>query len=126
MNASMQSGERPFAAVVSSILGNLEDILRSEIRLVKTEASDELSALKYGLVWLVAGVLSAFFTLSFLLGAAFFGLLRVLPDWAAALALAAGLAVIAATAVLVYRGRLAAMCKRSPASRDTPPQERLS
>lgn len=126
MNASTEPTERPFAAVLSSILGNLQDIVRSEIRLVKSEAGEELTSLKYGLAWLGTGLISAFFATAFLLVAAFCGLLRVLPDWAAALALTVGLFIIAAVAVALYRGKAEAMRKVRLAARANHLQERLS
>ncbi len=37
------SSERPFSAVLKDIVGNLQDIVRSEIRLAKTEVQEEVA-----------------------------------------------------------------------------------
>jgi cell shape-determining protein MreD len=113
---SVSTGERPFSAVLGSILGNLQDLIRSELRLVRTEVSEQLATFSPGLGWAAVGVVSAIFALGFALGAAFFGLLRVLPDWASALVMAAALGIVTATSSLIYRAKRDAARKIALAS----------
>jgi hypothetical protein len=113
---SAYTGERPFAAVLGSILGNLQELIRSELRLARTEVSEQMAAFSNGLVWVGVSVVCAGFALGFVLWAAFFGLLRVLPDWAAALVMAAALSILTAMTLLIYRAKRGAARKTEPAS----------
>ena len=113
---SASTGERPFAAVLSSILDNLHELIRSELRLARTEVGEQMAAFSNGLVWVGVGIVSAGFALGFALWAAFFGLLRVLPDWAAALVMAAALGILTATTLLIYRAKRGAARKPELAS----------
>jgi Na+-transporting NADH:ubiquinone oxidoreductase subunit NqrD len=108
---SASTGERPFSAVLGSILGNLQDLVRSELRLVRTEVNEQLAAVSNGLGWAAVGVVSAIFALGFALWGAFCGLLRVLPDWASALVMAAALGIVTAISSLIYRAKRAAARK---------------
>jgi putative superfamily III holin-X len=101
MSAKPNMAERPLAAVLSSILDNVQDIVRSEVKLVKSEAREEIGEITCGAAWLAAGLLGAFFAMSFLLGAAFFALSRIVQDWAAASIIAAALGVFSAVALSV-------------------------
>ncbi len=94
MNSTSPSNERPFVAVLASIFENIQEIVRSEVRLTKAEAREEIAEIARGAGWLVAGMVSAFFAISFILGAGFFALSYIVPHWVAALIVAAGLAVI--------------------------------
>ena len=122
---SASTGDRPFAAVLGSILGNLQDLIRSELRLVRTEVSEQMAAFSKGLGWVGVGIVSAVFAVGFALWGAFFGLLRVLPDWAAALVMAAALGILSATALLIYRAKRSAVRKTERAS-SVLLQERIS
>jgi Putative Actinobacterial Holin-X, holin superfamily III len=106
MNSTAHSKERSFAAVLGSILGNVQDIVRSEISLAKAEVRDEVSAMTRGATWLALGILSAFFASAFLLAAMFFGLIHWVPTWAAAAILGVALAALCAVSLAVRRGKI--------------------
>jgi Putative Actinobacterial Holin-X, holin superfamily III len=92
--SAMQSPERPFSEVLSNIFGNVENMLRGELRLIKAEAREEIVRASRGAGWVAAGVLSALFAVGFLLVGIFFALLFIVPNWAAALIIAAALGLI--------------------------------
>jgi len=92
----MASADRSISTVLRDIVGNVQDIVRAEVRLAKSEATEELRKLGSASVLLVVGVLLLTFCALFLLLAAVYALSVVLPAWAAALIVGAGLGVIAA------------------------------
>ena len=85
MDSTPYRNERSFTAVISSIFENVQDIVRSEARLIKSELRDEVVGMTQGAGWLVAGIATAFFAAAFLLGAVFFALSYIMPHWLAAL-----------------------------------------
>jgi uncharacterized membrane protein YqjE len=92
----MSSADQSISDLLHDIAVNLQDIVRSEIGLAKTELREEFTKAKAASVMTGLGALSGIFFILFLLLTAFLALTRVMPDWAAALAVAAGLAIIAA------------------------------
>jgi uncharacterized membrane protein YqjE len=92
----MATADRPISAVLHDIVGNVQDIVRSEVRLARTEISEELAKSRTAAVLLLAGVLMLSFSVVFLLLAIVYALSGVMPGWAAALIVGAGVGVIAA------------------------------
>ncbi len=85
--------ERSLADVFQDIVANVQDIVRSELRLASVEIRQELvKAATAGKVAAAGGVL-ALFALAFLLLAAVYGLALVMPPWMAALAVGIVLAI---------------------------------
>ena len=95
----MQNGNRSVAAVLHDIVGNVQDIVRSEMRLAKTELKEELGKSRNAGILLGVGVLLLAFGLVFMLRAAVYALSTVVPDWAAALIVGGGVALVAALCV---------------------------
>jgi len=95
----MPTGERSFTEVLQDIVRNIQEILRSEIRLAKTEMGQELVKTKSAGALLGGGAVAALFATFFLLLAIVYGLTRVMPDWAAALVIAAVMGIAAAVAL---------------------------
>jgi VIT1/CCC1 family predicted Fe2+/Mn2+ transporter len=102
---STSNTERPLTAILSSIFGNVQEIVRSEVKFAKTEVREEIAQLSQGATWLAAGMLSAFFAICFLLGAAFFALSYLMPQWMAALIIA-GLLLIVSGVSFAVRGSI--------------------
>ncbi len=102
----MPASERTVSDLLHAIAGNLQEIVRSEVRLAKTELREEVSKAKSAGALLGLGLLSGAFAVLFLLLAAFVALTRVMPDWTAALVLAAGLAMMAGMMLSAGRRRL--------------------
>jgi uncharacterized membrane protein YqjE len=90
------NADRPISGVLSDILGNAQNIVRSELRLAKTELSEELRKSRSAAVMLGVGLLLLVFSAMFALLAAVYGLSLVVPAWAAALIVTAGLGLVAA------------------------------
>jgi len=88
--------ERSISDVVQDIIRNVQEMLRSEVRLAKTELREEAVKAKTAGALLGGGAVSAFFAVFFLLLMTVYALTRVLPDWAAALIVAAFTAIVAA------------------------------
>jgi hypothetical protein len=90
------ASERSIAAVLHDIVGNVQDIVRSEFRLAKTEATDELGKLRSAGTMLGVGAFLLIFSGIFLLLAIVYALSLVMEPWAAALIVGATVGVIAA------------------------------
>jgi uncharacterized membrane protein YqjE len=101
----MQNGNRPISAVLHDIVGNIQDIVRSEMRLAKTEIGEQLGKTASAGMLLGTGVLLLAFSVLFLLLAAVYALSTVVPDWAAALIVGAGIGLVAALCVAFGLGR---------------------
>lgn len=90
----MDPADRPFSELFSNIFGNVEDIVRSELKLAKTEVREDLAKSAHAAAWFAAGLASALFALGFLLVTVFFLLLSIVPNWAAALIIAVPLGLV--------------------------------
>jgi uncharacterized membrane protein YqjE len=86
--------DRSIAAVIKDIVGNLQQIVRAEIRLAKAELRDEAAKAKRGVTMLAAGALLATLALGALLLAAIYGLSTTMPPWAAALVVGLATAIL--------------------------------
>jgi len=91
----MPMNDRPFSDVVQDIIHNVQEIVRSEVRLAKTEIREEAGKAKSAGLLIGIGAFTAFFAVAFLLVTAVYALSLVLPSWAAALIVAITLAVAA-------------------------------
>jgi hypothetical protein len=119
----MASPERPFAEVLTNIFGNVQEIVRSEVRLAKAEVRDDIAKASTGAAWIATGAIAGFFASGFALGAIFFALVLVLPQWAAALIIAAALAGISAIAFQVRAGKQKSIPQRYASSSKARQQE---
>jgi len=99
----MNGEDRSIANVLEDIVGNVQGIIRSEVRLAKTEIQEEA-----GKAWKAGGVVGSgailgLYALGFLLLAGFFALEMVVEPWLAALIVAVVVGI--AAAILVNAGR---------------------
>ena len=88
--------ERSISDVLQDIVGNIQDIVRSEVRLAKSELRDELAKVKASTPLLAAGAVAGLLAAFFLAWAALYALSLVVAMWASALIVAALLALVAA------------------------------
>jgi uncharacterized membrane protein YqjE len=88
--------QRSVPEVLQDIVGNLQEIIRSEFRLAKTEIKEEASKAARPAAMFGAGLLFSFYALGFLLLAIVYGLSVVMASWLAALIVGALLAMVAA------------------------------
>jgi uncharacterized membrane protein YqjE len=109
MKAQTVPLERPIAKILGDIVGNVQDIVRYEVRLAKSELEQQISGSKTAAIVLLAGVLAAAFGVLFALLAIFCAVSKRLPDWASALCVAALMFVVAAAAIVLGKRRLRKM-----------------
>lgn len=102
----MASDARSFVDVVQDALGNIQDIVASEVRLAKAELTAEAKKAIRGSSVLIAGAIFAIYSLGLLLLAGVYGLATVIPIWGAALVVFGAVTVIAAGLILAGCARL--------------------
>ena len=95
----MSPAERPISAVLGELIHNLQDIVRSEVRLAKTEARAELTKTLSASLVVAVGAVSGFFSVLFVLLAVLYALNLVMPAWTAALCVAAGVGIVAGVTI---------------------------
>ena len=100
------SDGRSIFTVLQDIVNNVQDIIRLEVRLAKTEVREELAKVQSAGLLLGIGATAAIFSVLFILLAIASALSRVVPDWAAALIVAAGVALIAVVTLAAGTKRL--------------------
>ncbi len=92
----MAAGIRSIPEILQDVLTNIQDIVRSEVRLAKAELGEELNRARSGGLLIGVGAVAAIFSTLFLLLACVYALGLVVPNWAAALIVAAAVGVAAA------------------------------
>jgi uncharacterized membrane protein YqjE len=92
----MAAGIRSIPEILQDVLTNIQDIVRAEVRLAKAELGEELNRARSGGLLIGVGAVAAIFSTLFLLLACVYALGRVVPNWAAALIVAAAVGVAAA------------------------------
>ena len=97
---------RPLSDVLQDILKNLQELIRSEFKLAKTEVAQDTKAAAFSAVWLVAGAVCGLTAWAFLLWTAAFALAQVVPLWLATLLVAGAMAAAAAVLVMVGRRKI--------------------
>jgi drug/metabolite transporter (DMT)-like permease len=102
----MPNGDRPISAVLSDIVGNVQDMVRSELRLAKAELATTLSRAGSAAVWLAVGALLLTCGASFVLLAIVYALSMVVAAWAAALIVGVAVGVIAVLCLTVGLRRI--------------------
>jgi uncharacterized membrane protein YqjE len=90
----MNDTDRPISSVLSDIVGNVQHIVRAEVKLAKSEVREEFGKAKRGMIFLAAGGMAAALAVVFILLAAVYALALVWPLWAAALVVGAGTALV--------------------------------
>lgn len=91
----MAAEDRSLSDVLQDVIRNVQEIVRSEVRLAKTEIREEAAKTKSATLLLGAGAVTAIFAILFLLLMIVYVLALVMPSWAAALIVGAVLAVVA-------------------------------
>jgi len=95
----MRDTERSMGTVLSDIVGDLQGIVRAEVRLAREEIKEELASANRGTVFLAGGALVLVLSVGLILLALVYALATIWPAWAAALAVA-GLAGVVGAALL--------------------------
>jgi uncharacterized membrane protein YqjE len=89
-----------FSDVLQSIVRNVQEIVRSEVRLAKTELREGIVKAKIAALLLFVGALFAIFAFLFLLLTGAYALALAMPRWTAALIVGTALATIARIVLL--------------------------
>ncbi len=97
------AGDRPLARVLGDIVGNVQHIVRAELRLAKAELKEDVSLTRRAALFAGAGALAGALGLTLLCLAAVYALTLVVPAWAAALIVAVVLSAMAALCVVAAR-----------------------
>jgi len=94
---------RSIAEILQDVIGDVQEIIRSEFRLAKAETRVEVSKAAKSSGIVAAGIVLGFYALGFLLLTTMFGLEVALAPWLSALIVA--LALTTLTTVLLILGR---------------------
>ena|SRR5579884_436790 len=92
--APVTSTDRSIAEILKDTVSNVQDIIRSEVKLAKVETKQELRKMVAASVMFGAAAICAFYGLGFALLCIVYALALALPAWAAALIVGVGLLVI--------------------------------
>jgi uncharacterized membrane protein YqjE len=101
----MAAGDRSLSDVFQDIVRNVQEIVRSEVRLAKTELREEAIKARAPTLLLGAGAVTAILALLFLLLTIVYALALVMPNWEAALIVGGVLAVVASLMLAAGRRR---------------------
>ncbi len=107
--------ERSTADILKDALGNVQELIRSEVRLAKAEMREEASKAAKAALQIAAGVVIALYGVGFLFA---------FVTWLLATAMSAWLASLIVGAVLVIIGSILAAAGRSKMKRVSPVPER--
>ena len=98
--------ERSVPEVLQDIIGNVQEILRSEMQLAKAELKEEAAEATPPMMTMGVGVLLAAYAAGLLLLAAVLGLATIMAAWSAALLVGAVVAIVAVLLINAGLGRL--------------------
>jgi uncharacterized membrane protein YqjE len=99
----MATSDRSISEILQDVLRNLQSIVRSEVRLAKTEVGEEFTKAKPAIVLLAGGAMCGLFGVLFLLLTTMYAIALALPLWASALVVAVVLMII--TAITLKAGQ---------------------
>src|SRR5262245_52223813 len=91
--------DRSLMEVLGDIVGNLQQIVRGEVRLAQAEMRDAIGKAKRGVIFLVAGGAMGELAMGVLLLACIYALATVMVPWMAALVVAIVVAVASAICI---------------------------
>lgn len=97
--------ESSLTGLVGEIMGDVQRLVRDEVRLARVEITESIRELLVGAVALAAAGLLAYLGLAFIGVAVFAALAGPLAGWAAALLVALGFFILAGIAYVVGRSR---------------------
>lgn len=98
--------ERSVADVVKDIVTNIQEIVRTEVRLARAEIKEKVAATARAGAVLAAGAIVVFYALGFLLVSIYNLLALAMPYWGAALVMFVGLGIISGIMLAVGISRL--------------------
>ena len=102
MSASRAENFAGIGALLASVAGDLQELLRGELRLARAEFDQKLHRVILAAIWLLGGALVAFAGLVVVLQGVAAALALVLPTWAASLIV--GVLIVAIGGGLAWSG----------------------
>jgi putative superfamily III holin-X len=87
-------GERPLSELLQDIVTNLQEIVRAEVRLAKTELRIEAQQATSSAAWVIVGLAAAVTSVTLLVWTSVYALAAVMSLWMATLIVAVVVAVI--------------------------------
>ena len=110
----MSATERSISTVLQEIVRNVQEIMRSEIHLAKTEVREELTKTRSASVLMAVGAASGLFSVFFALLTLVYALSLIVPAWAAALCVAGGVGIVAGVTIRAGLTRFKAIHAGAP------------
>jgi uncharacterized membrane protein len=98
--------DRSVPEVLQDIFGNIQELIRSEVRLAKAEVREEAGKAGKAIGTLGAGAVAGMYTIALLLVAGVLALAMILPAWLAALLVACVTGITAAALISEGRAQL--------------------
>src|SRR5256885_530833 len=98
--------ERSVPEVLEDIIGNIQEILRSEVQLAKTELKEEAAEAATPIIKMGVGLVLGAYSVGLLLLAAVYALAKIMALWSAALLVGAVVAIFAVLLINVGLGGL--------------------
>ena len=107
------------ARTIRDIVSNVQEIIRSEVRLARTELKEEIASAKRAAIFYGGAALCALFALAFLLWAGAYALMIVLPPWAAALIIGVLMGILAGVVYVMARRETERVAQRAQETVET-------
>ena len=107
-DVNKQPSPEGLGSIVSGIVKDLQEIVRGEVKLAKTEIKEDVSAMGKGAASIAAGGIVAFVGFVFLMLSATFVLSKWVEMWIAALIVAVALLLIGAILAMSGKKKLSA------------------
>jgi len=101
------SDGRSIKQILQDIVNHVSDIIRSEVRLAKTEVQQDATHFAKAGRWIAVAAVLVFYAVGFVLLSAVYGLQGVMPSWLAALTVGVAVGMVAVTLYLTGRKKLA-------------------
>ncbi len=98
--------DRPLANILDDAIRNVQEIIRAEVRLAKTEIKEEVLKTRTALALLITGACTTLYAVGFLLLTIVYALEKVLAPWLAGFIVALALGTGAAILIGIGRTRL--------------------
>ena len=115
----MADSERSVGGLLSDILGDLQGIVRAEVRLARAEVKEELASARRGAMFLAGGAAVLVLCVGLILLALVYALATIWPAWAAALAVAGLTGVVGAALLTAGRKAFSAVALPPPRTAST-------
>src|SRR5262245_3827305 len=97
---------RSIKQILQDIVNHVSDIIRSEVRLARTEVRQDATYYATAGSWIGGAGVLALFAIGFVLLSAVFALQEVMPSWLAALLVGVTVAIVAAILYAMGRKKL--------------------